>query len=166
MSNATLKGIKINFISDTNKIDAGASFDLDNYVTENESLMQNALVNAFLKKGSDKLNNTRGTDLLEHTRYYSVYNFDELIHVGNFAAMDTHNYINEDILSFAEDSPYNEQDVSKLEYTTAENMEEPLLNSFTLTPNLTINNDIIYNAELSTTKGVVIGSNAIIPELL
>ena len=27
-------------------------------------------------------------------------------------------------------------------------------------------NDIIYNAELSTTKGVVIGSNAIIPELL
>jgi hypothetical protein len=160
------KGIKINFISDTSKIDEGASFDLSTYVTDTNALMQDTLINAYLKRGSDKLNPTRGTDLIRDSRYYSVYSLDELIHIGNFAAADTKAYINDDILSYSPNSPYNTKDPSSQDVNSIEEMNESLLNNFTLKPNLSITNNVIYNAELSTTKGVVVGSDAIIPELL
>ena len=63
-----LKGIKINFIESTSKIDDGCSFDFSNYITDSNALMQDCIVNVYMDKGSDVLNPNRGTDLIKKAR--------------------------------------------------------------------------------------------------
>ena len=151
--NRYLKGIKINFINDKSKIDEGASFDFSDYITDEKALMQNTAINVYTSRGSDKLNPSRGTDLIKDTWLYSVYNRDGLIHVANFASSDSKEYINDDILNFSSDSPYNKSE------TTIEAMNNDTLSKITLIPNITINNNVVYNDSIVTTKGKQIGDD-------
>lgn len=182
-----LKGIKLNFISQPDAVYNGASFDLSDYAYNSQSLMQNTLLNTYIKKGSDVLNPDRGTNLLEDSWKQYAFNEEELYHIGNFSAVESKEYINNDILSFAEDSPLasqydfednedvdidtlieqNEREAAALADKTPENMQEPLLKDFTLRPVFnTKYNNIIYNAIITTTKGDIIGSDYVIPELI
>jgi hypothetical protein len=180
-----LKGIKIDFISDPSAIEDGASFNFDDYVHSSEALMQNSLINSFLQRGTDKLNPNRGTDLISDSLKFNVFANEELIHIGNFAASDTMEYINSDILGFAVDSPIrnaavdedeiasnveNDEEPNReetvAETKSLENLDEPLLKTFTLSPKLGNTNNIIYNTILSTSKNEEIGKDSILPILL
>ena len=153
-----LKGIKINFIESTSKIDNGCSFDLSNYITDSNALMQDCIVNVYMDKGSDVLNPNRGTDLIKNTRLYGGYKSDDLIHIANFASEDTKDYVNNDIMGYAYDSPYNSD-------TSIEDMNEALVNNFTLVPGLTKYNNAIYNTSIETSKNVEIGDQEIVTKL-
>ena len=165
-TNSYLKGIKINFISNVNEVNQGASFDLSEYITDSNSLMQNTLINSYLQKGSDKLNPDRGTDLINDSWKTSAQNYSNLVHIGNFADSESSVYVNDDILTFAADSPLN-MDATTLEAVnnTLENMNEPLINSLSITPTVS-NGNVIYNTIIKTTKNETIGKESIIKELL
>ena len=92
-----LKGIKLNFISQPDAVYNGASFDLSDYAYNSQSLMQNTLLNTYIKKGSDVLNPDRGTNLLEDSWKQYAFNEEELYHIGNFSAVESKEYINNDI---------------------------------------------------------------------
>ena len=153
--NRYLKGIKINFINDKAKIDDGASFDFSDFIYDNESLLQDSVINIYTKKGSDSLNQNRGTALINDTWKYGSFAEDQLIHIANFAAEETKDYINDDILNFANDSPYNTG-------TFVENMNEPILNKVTITPGITEYGNVIYNTSIETIKGKTIGDQTVI----
>ena len=153
--NRYLKGIKVNFISDKSKIDDGASFDFSDFVYGNEALLQDSVINIYTKKGSDTLNQNRGTTLISDTWKYGSFEEDQLTHVANFAAEETKDYINDDILNFANDSPYNTG-------SSAVDMDEPLLNKVTIVPGITKYGNIIYNTSIETIKGQSIGDQTVI----
>ena len=163
------KGIKINFISNEASIPMGATFDLSSYVTDLNALAQNTLIHTITQEGSDKLNPTRGTTLVKDSWAGTTYSVSGLIHIANFAALDTATYINDDILNSAPDSPINKSEIFGESGNDGldgyASMNESLIKSFTLTPAFTINNGVIYNAKIVSSKDETIGTEAVVSVL-
>ena len=113
-----MKDIKIILNGDASTI------DLNSMVEDKLLYEQKALVNMVTTKGSDPVFEARGTDLLIDAIRGKAYSRSGIIHIGNFAALDTIYFIHNTDAEDIADAAYTIDDinVTGISYNNVDNV--------------------------------------------
>lgn len=163
------KGIKIEFPSVTDRqnfVDqASAKITFDTFTHGFEAVVQNALIDTILTKGSDKVYPERGTDIHKTMLAGGITDADSMFHTANFGTIDVKTFTNNEI--------YEQLDKDNQIFTDSifsnnpnsyiyENLPESLIQDYKLIPTDLSTNGVILNAIFTSSKGEVIGSETVI----